>query len=106
MLLEILMKCSCIISHELPHPARRFRGIQIVIITNVVVVSSGGINWVDCMFLRLPFMVWPTGSRRNVLSDMCAQRRIKLVSASFQSDGNIFRRTAKKSLFRMLGCVA
>ena len=44
MLLEILMQCS----HKVPPLERRFRDIQIVIITNFVVVSSVGIKRVDC----------------------------------------------------------
>ena len=48
MLLEILMQCSCIISHKVPPLERRFRDIQIVIITNFVVVSSVGIKRVYC----------------------------------------------------------
>ena len=49
MLLEILMQCSCIISHSLPSLERRFRDIQIVIITNFVFVSSVGTKRVDCI---------------------------------------------------------
>ena len=44
------MQYSCIISHLLSPFARRFRDIQIVIITNYVVVSGIDIMRVDCMF--------------------------------------------------------
>ena len=50
MLLEVLMKYSCIISHLLSSLERRFRDILIVIITNFVVVSSVGIKRVDCIY--------------------------------------------------------
>ena len=46
MLLEILMQCSCIISHEMPPLEQRFCDIPIVIITNFVIVSSVGIKTV------------------------------------------------------------
>ena len=49
MLHEGLMQYSCIISHKLSPLERRFRDIQIVIITNFVVVSSVGIKRVDCI---------------------------------------------------------
>ena len=49
MMLEVLMRYSCIISHKLSSPLeRRFGDIQIVIITNFVVVSSDGIKRVEC----------------------------------------------------------
>ena len=51
MLLDILMQYSCIISHQLSLLERRFHDIQIVIIKNLVAVSSGvGIKRVDCIF--------------------------------------------------------
>ena len=49
-LLEVLMQYSYIISHELSPFQRRFRCIQIVIITNVVVVSSVSMKRVDCNY--------------------------------------------------------
>ena len=52
MLLEVLMQYSCIIPHK-PSPLKqRFCNIQIVIITNFVVVSSVGIKRVDCIALH------------------------------------------------------
>ena len=42
------MQYHCIISHWLSLLKRRFRDIQIVIVTNFVVVSSVGIKTVDC----------------------------------------------------------
>ena len=57
MLLEVLMQYSCIISHLLSPTERRFRDIQIVVITNFIVVSSVDIKRVDCIliFLNLPY---------------------------------------------------
>ena len=49
MLLEVLMQYSCIISHYLSPLKRRFRDIQIVILTNFVIVLSIGIKKVDCI---------------------------------------------------------
>ena len=49
MFLEVLMQYSCLISHLLSPLERRFHDIIIVIITNVVVVSSVGIKSVDCI---------------------------------------------------------
>ena len=49
MLLEVLMQCSGIISDYLSTPERRFRYIQIVIISNFLVVLNVGIKRVDCM---------------------------------------------------------
>ena len=48
MLLEVLMQYSGKVSHQLSPIERRFRDIQIVIITNFVIVSSVGIKRVDC----------------------------------------------------------
>ena len=48
MLLEILMQYSSIISHLLSPLERRFRDIQIVIITKFVVVWRVGIKRVHC----------------------------------------------------------
>ena len=50
--LKFFMQYSCIISHLLSPLQRMFRDIQIVIITNFVVVSNVGIKRVDCI-------VWP-----------------------------------------------
>ena len=47
MLLEVLMQYSCLISHSLSPLKRRFRDIQIVIITNVVVLTSAGVTRVN-----------------------------------------------------------
>ena len=52
MLLEGLMQYSYIISQYLSSLDGRFRHIQIIIITNFVVVSSVGIKRVDCTYLR------------------------------------------------------
>ena len=46
-LLEVLMQHSSIISHQLSPPERRFRDIQIIIITNFVLLSSVGIKRVS-----------------------------------------------------------
>ena len=48
MLLEVLMQYSCIISEKLSPLERRVCDIQIVIITNFVVVSSVGVKRDDC----------------------------------------------------------
>ena len=53
MFLVDFMQCSCIISHQLSLSERRFCDIQIVIIANVVVVSSVGIKRVDCTLHKL-----------------------------------------------------
>ena len=53
MLLEVSMQYSYIISHELSPLKRRFRDIQIVIITNSVVLTSVGVTRVDCISLVL-----------------------------------------------------
>ena len=47
MLLEVLMKYSCIISHLLSRLERRFHDIQFVIITIFVVLSSVGVTRVN-----------------------------------------------------------
>ena len=44
----MFVKFKCKISHSLSPLERRFRDIQIVIITNSVVVLSVGIRRVDC----------------------------------------------------------
>ena len=53
MLLEVLMQYSCIISQKLSPLEQRFHDIQIVIITNFVIVSNVGIKRVDstCVFI-------------------------------------------------------
>ena len=48
MLLEVSMQCSCIIYLTLSPLERRFRDIQIVIITTFVVVSDVSIKRVEC----------------------------------------------------------
>ena len=48
-----IMRYSCIISHLLSPPERSVRDIQIVIVTNFVVVSSVGIKTVDCTMVSL-----------------------------------------------------
>ena len=50
MLLEDFMQCFCIISHKPSLFERRFCDIQIVIITNFVVISSVSIKKVDCIY--------------------------------------------------------
>ena len=47
MLLEVLMQYSCIVFHYLSSLEQRFRDIQIVIITNFVVVSNVAIKRAD-----------------------------------------------------------
>ena len=84
MLLEVLMQYSCINSHKLSSLERRFRDIQIVIITNFVVVSSVGIKRVDCFHVLpskddlscRPYNVGAATSK-NIHSDMCTKPRFR-----------------------------
>ena len=52
MLLEVLMQYSCIISHKLSPPKQRLCDIQVVIITNFVVVASISVKRIDFIVIH------------------------------------------------------
>ena len=66
MLIEVLMQYSCTISHKLSPLKQRFHDSQIVIIMNVVLVSSVGLKRVDCIILLFYFRILVSGLTRSV----------------------------------------